>query len=49
MREFLGKIKNIADELAGIGCPVKPDEYVDAIFEGLPQDYEPVISVIFLK
>jgi len=49
MREFLGQIKNIADELARIGCLVKLDEYVDAILEGLPQDYTPVISVIESK
>jgi len=49
MREFLGQIKNIVDELDGIGCPVKPYEYVDVILEGLPQDYTPVISLIESK
>nr|KYP50321.1 hypothetical protein KK1_027896 [Cajanus cajan] len=49
MREFLSQIKNIADELAGVGHPVPLDEYVDAILEGLPQDYAPVVSVIESK
>ncbi|XP_029127015.1 uncharacterized protein LOC109796422, partial [Cajanus cajan] len=49
MREFLSQIKNIADELAGVGHPFPLDEYVDAILEGLPQDYAPVVSVIESK
>jgi len=49
VREVVGQIKSIADELAGIECPIKHDEYVDAILEGLSQDYAPVISVRDLK
>ena len=49
MREFLSQIKNIVDELAGVGNPVPHEEHVDAILEGLPQDYAPVISVIESK
>jgi len=43
--EFLGQVKSIVDELARTGCLGKHDEYVDAILEGLPQEYAPVISV----
>ena len=49
MREFLSQIKNIVHELAGVGNPVPHDEHVDAILEGLPQDYALVISVIESK
>jgi len=49
MREFLEQTKAIVDELAGIGCPIKPNEYVDAILKGFPQDYAPMISVIESK
>ena len=45
----MGQIKNIVDEMAEIGCPVKPDEYVDVILEDLPQDYAHVISLIESK
>jgi len=31
--KLLGQIKRIEDDLIGIGCPVKPDEYVDAMHE----------------
>jgi len=49
MCEFLGQIKVIVNELTGIGCLIKPDECIDAILEGLPQDYAMVISVIESK
>ena len=34
MREFLSHIKNIVDELTGVGYPVPHEEHVDAILEG---------------
>ncbi|KHN35866.1 hypothetical protein glysoja_013291, partial [Glycine soja] len=43
MREFLSQIKNIVHELASVGNPVPHDEHVDAILEGLPQDYAPLL------
>nr|KYP67039.1 Retrovirus-related Pol polyprotein from transposon TNT 1-94 [Cajanus cajan] len=49
MRDFLTQIKTIADELAGVGSPVSLEEYVDAVLEGLPQEYAPVVSVIESK
>ena len=49
MREFLSQIKNIVDELAHVDNPVPHEEHVDAILEGLPHDYAPVISVIESK
>lgn len=47
--EFLNHIKSIVDELAGIGNPVQREEYVDAILEGLPQEFASAISVIESK
>nr|KYP66865.1 hypothetical protein KK1_013176 [Cajanus cajan] len=46
MREYLLQIKSIADELVGVGSPVKHEEYVDAILVNLPQEYAPVVAVI---
>lgn len=34
--EFLNQIKNIADELAGVGHLMQLEEHADAILEGLP-------------
>ena len=47
--EYLPKIKGYVDELAGVGVPVRHEEYVDELLEGLPFDYAPVISVIESK
>nr|KYP58796.1 hypothetical protein KK1_014218 [Cajanus cajan] len=49
MRDFLTQIKNIADELVGVGSPVSLEEYVDVVLEGLPQEYAPVVFVIESK
>ena len=49
IEEYLCKIKGYVDELAGMGVPVRHEEYVDALLEGLPFDYAPVISVIESK
>nr|KYP69844.1 hypothetical protein KK1_009050 [Cajanus cajan] len=49
MHEFLTQIKNIANELARVGNHVSLEEYVDAVLEGLPQKYAPVVSVIESK
>ena len=43
------RIEAIADSLASIGDLITPQEYIDVILEGLPQDYGFVISVIESK
>ena len=37
------------DELVGVGVPVRHEEYVDALLEGLSSDYASVVSVIKSK
>lgn len=49
MREFLLQIKQISDSLASVGSPIMLQEHVDSILEGLPPDYDSVISVIESK
>ena len=49
MDEYLHKIKGYIDELAGVGVLIRHEEHVDAILEGLPSDYAPVVSVIESK
>ncbi|WVZ04266.1 hypothetical protein V8G54_025072 [Vigna mungo] len=46
VEDYLLKIKNYVDELAGVGFPVRHDEHVNAILEGLPSDYASIVSVI---
>lgn len=45
VREFMGHIKSLVHELASIGYPLKPDEYIDAILEDLLQEYAAVTFV----
>ena len=49
MDEYLHKIINYVDELAGVEVLVCHEEHVDAILEGLPSDYAPVVSAIESK
>jgi len=49
MTEYLLRIKCLVDALNTCGDPVLPHEHLDAILEGLPKDYGPVISVIESK
>jgi len=49
MREFLLKMKAISDSLASVGGLILPQEHIDAILKGLPQDYHSVIFVIESK
>jgi len=49
IEEYLRKIKGYIDELVGVGVPVRYEEYVDALLEGLPSNYVPVISIIESK
>ena len=44
--DYLFKIRNIVDLLALVGHKISVKYHIDAIFEGLPQDYETfIISV----
>jgi len=45
MEDYLLKIKSHIDELVGVGVPVRHEEHVDTILEGLPSDYAHVVSV----
>ena len=49
IEEYLHKIKGYIDELAEVGVPVRHEEYVDVLLEGLASNYAQVISVIESK
>lgn len=44
--EFLLQIKSIIDSLFAIGDPISPREHLDVILQGLPSDYEDLITLI---
>ncbi|KAG8483654.1 hypothetical protein CXB51_023307 [Gossypium anomalum] len=46
MREFLMKVKSFCDRLAGCGEIISEQEHVTAILNGLPAEYESVVTII---
>lgn len=46
MKEFLMKIKSCCDNLASCGEVISEREHVTAILNGLPPEYESVISIV---
>jgi len=46
MVDYLLKIKSYVDELASVDVPVRHEEHVDAILEGLSSNYAPLFSGI---
>ena len=39
MNDFLVEIKKVTDQLAMIGTEVSTNEYIEVIFDGLPEEY----------
>ncbi|MBA0817936.1 hypothetical protein Gohar_021352, partial [Gossypium harknessii] len=46
MKEFLMKVKSCCDNLASCGEVISEHEHVTAILNGLPSEYESVISIV---
>ncbi|MBA0818858.1 hypothetical protein Gohar_021853 [Gossypium harknessii] len=46
MREFLMKVKSYCDNLASYGEVISEHEHVTAILNGLPCEYESIVSII---
>lgn len=49
MYDYLLKIKSIVDSLASVGSPVPINDYIEAIFYRLPDEYEFVITTVLSK
>ncbi|MBA0577685.1 hypothetical protein Golob_024816, partial [Gossypium lobatum] len=46
MKEFLLKIKSYCDNLASCGEAINAHEHITAILNGLPFEYESIVSII---
>nr|KYP49182.1 hypothetical protein KK1_029117 [Cajanus cajan] len=46
INQYLLEIKKIVDTLAAIGSPLNTVEHIDAIFDGLPKEYDPFITFV---
>lgn len=49
MYEYLLKVKSIVDSLEAVGSHVPLNDYIEAIFNGLPDEYESVITTVLSK
>src|ERR1044072_1115619 len=47
--DYLQRIKAIVNTLQMIGDPVSFRDHVDAIFDGLPEDFNPLLAVVFQR
>lgn len=47
--EYLLKIKNIVDSLTAIGDPISNQDHLDAVLEGLPEEYNPFVMMIYSR
>ncbi|XP_019057412.1 PREDICTED: uncharacterized protein LOC109115967 [Tarenaya hassleriana] len=47
--EYLRFITSKADELALLGKPMDLEDILDAILDGLPEDYKPIIDMVLAK
>jgi histone deacetylase 1/2 len=46
---YLLEIKKIVDTLAAIGSPLSAEEHVDAIFDGLPEEYDGFVTSVLSR
>nr|KYP72474.1 hypothetical protein KK1_005063 [Cajanus cajan] len=49
INHYLLEIKKIVDTLAVIGSPLDTTEHIDAIFDGLPEEYDPFITSVLTR
>lgn len=47
INEYVLKIKAIVDSLIAVGASVSEQDQIDAIIEGLPEDYSPFVTMIY--
>lgn len=49
MFDYLLIVKRIIDSLAVVGNPISVNDYIEALFDGLPNEYEVVITTVMSK
>lgn len=46
MIEYLLKVKSVIDSLAAVGNPIPVNDYIEALLDGLPDEYESVVTTV---
>ena len=49
MNDFLVEIKKITDQLAAIGAEISTTEYIEVIFDRLPEEYNPFVTSLLSR
>ncbi|KAJ1421845.1 gag-polypeptide of LTR copia-type [Sesbania bispinosa] len=49
LTEYLLQIKEIIDMLAAVGSPLNSEEHIEAILDGLPEEYDSLINTILSR
>lgn len=49
MFDYLLKVKSLVDSLAAVGNPIPANDYIEAKFDVLPDEYESVITTVISK
>ena len=49
INEYLLEIKKIVDSLAAIDSPISDDDHIEAILDGLPEDFDSFITSVTLR
>lgn len=49
MNSYLLNLKKVIDQLVVVGSPVSTEEYIETILDGLPTDYNPLITYIISR
>ena len=49
MNSYLLDLKKIIDQLAVVGAPITTEEYIKIILDGLPTDYNPLMTSIIFR
>ncbi|KAI4312733.1 hypothetical protein MLD38_037531 [Melastoma candidum] len=49
MQQYLSNLKSLSDQLSAIGEPVKYRDYVWYMLEGLPAEYDAVVTAVYSR
>lgn len=49
INDYLSKVKNVVDRLASVGHIVSPQDHVETIFNGLPDEYDTFVISVNLR
>ncbi|KAI4312871.1 hypothetical protein MLD38_037660 [Melastoma candidum] len=49
MQQYLSTLKSLSDQLGAVGEPVKYSDYIWYMLEGLPAEYDAVVTAVYSR